>query len=154
MVTFVLGLCPRRFAAINPWPRAITIICDRIWENPPYGIRAQFAQSAFLVAQAEICQSPDFVIYMSNTPSSNCCRLLRRLVVLYEGEISLHFDPPSRYSRRTRSPLLWALIRILYLDTAKFIELLYVCSLPRAHAQGVKQSVCPSVVVGTKITRS
>ena len=28
-------------------------------------------------------------------------------------------------------------------------------SLPRAHAQGVKQSVCPSVVVvGTKIARS
>ena len=27
------------------------IICDRIWENPPYGIRARFAQCAFLVAQ-------------------------------------------------------------------------------------------------------
>ena len=27
-------------------------------------------------------------------------------------------------------------------------------SLPRAHAQGVKQSVCPSVVVGMKIARS
>ena len=26
-------------------------ICDRIWENPPYGIRARFAQCAFLVAQ-------------------------------------------------------------------------------------------------------
>ena len=26
--------------------------------------------------------------------------------------------------------------------------------LPRVHAQGVKQSVCPSVVVGTKIARS
>ena len=38
--------------------------------------------------------------------------------MLYEGEISLHFDPPSRHSRRTRSPLLWALIRILYLNTA------------------------------------
>ena len=25
--------------------------CDRIWENPPYGIRARFAQCAFLVAQ-------------------------------------------------------------------------------------------------------
>ena len=50
-------------------------ICDQIWENPPYGIRARFAQCAFLVAQVEICQSPDFVIYMSNNPSSNCCRL-------------------------------------------------------------------------------
>ena len=103
-------------------------MCDRIWENPPYGIRARFAQCAFLVAQVQICQSPDFVIYMSNNPSSNCCRLLRRLVVLYEGEISLHFDPPSRHSHCTRSPLLWAIIRILYLDTARFINPLYVRS--------------------------
>ena len=105
-----------------------TLKCDRLRENPAYGIRALFAQCAFLVAQSEICQSPDFVIYMSNNPSSNCCRLLRRLVVLYEGEISLHFDPPSRHSHRTRSPLLWAVIRILYLDTARFIDLLYVRS--------------------------
>ena len=102
-------------------------ICDRLRENPAYGIRVLFVQYAFLVAQVEICQSPDFVIYMSNNPP-NCCRLLRRLVVLYKGEISLHFDPPSRHSRRTRSPLLWALIRILYLDTARFIDLLYVRS--------------------------
>ena len=102
--------------------------CDRLRENPAYGIRALFAQCAFLVAQLEISQSPDFVIYMSNNPSSNCCRLLRRLVVLYEGEISLHFDPPSRHSHRTRSPLLWAVIRILYLGTARFIDLLYVRS--------------------------
>ena len=101
------------------------VICDRLWENPAYGIRALFAQCAFLVAQLEICQSPDFVIYMSNNPSSNCCRLLRRLVVLYEGEISLHFDPPSQHSHRTRSPLLWAVIN---LDTARFIDLLYVRS--------------------------
>ena len=103
-------------------------ICDRIWENPPYGIRARFAQYALLVAKVQICQSPDFVIYMSNNPFSNCCRLLRRLVVLYEGEINLHFDPPSRHSHRTRSPLLWAVIRILYLETARFIDLLYVRS--------------------------
>ena len=103
-------------------------ICDRTWENPPYGIRARFAQFAFSVAQVEICQSPDFVMYMSNNPSSSCCHLLRRLVVLYEGEISLHFDPPSRHSHRTRSSLLWVVIRIFYLDTARFIELLYVHS--------------------------
>ena len=36
------------------------IICDRIWENPPYGIQARFAQCVFLVAQVEICQSSDF----------------------------------------------------------------------------------------------
>ena len=105
----------------------VSIKCDRIWENPPYGIRARFAQYAFLVAKVEICQSPDFVIYMSNNPS-NCCCLLRRLVMLYEGEINLHFDSPSRHSRRTRSLLLWAVITIFYLDTARFIDLLYVCS--------------------------
>ena len=49
----------------------IFTICDWIWENPPYGIRTRFAQCVFLVAQVEICQSPDFVIYMSNNPS-NC----------------------------------------------------------------------------------
>ena len=101
--------------------------CDRLQGNPAYGIRALFAQCAFLVAQVEICRSPGFVIYMSNNPS-NCCRRLRRLVDLYNGEISLHFDPPSRPSCRTRSPLLWTLIRILYLDTARFIKLLYVRS--------------------------
>ena len=75
----------------------VSYICDRIWENPPYGICVRFAQCLFLVAQVEICQSPDFVIYMSNNPSFNCCRLLQRLViVLYEGEISLPFDPSSR----------------------------------------------------------
>ena len=104
-------------------------ICDRIWENPPYGICARFAQCAFLVPKVEICQSPDFVIiYMSNNLSSNCCRCLQRLVVLYEGEISLHFDLPSSHNRCTRNPLLWALIRILYLDTARFIKLLYIRS--------------------------
>ena len=87
-------------------------ICDRIWENPPYAIRARFAQCAFLVAQVQICQSPDFVISMSNNPSSNCSRRLRRLVVSYKGEISLHFDPPSLYSCRVRSPLLREIIRI------------------------------------------
>jgi hypothetical protein len=39
-------------------------ICDWIWENPPYGIRVRFVQSVFLVAQVEICQSPDFVIHV------------------------------------------------------------------------------------------
>ena len=102
--------------------RVMLDICEWIWENPPYGIRARFAQCAFLVAQVQISQSPDFVIYIYN-PSSNCYRLLRRLVVLYEGEISLQFDPPSRHSHRTRSPLLWAVIRILYLDTARFNRL-------------------------------
>ena len=62
--------------------------------------------------QVEIHQSPDSVIYMSNNPSSNCCCHLRRLVVLYKGEISLHFDLPSQHSCCTQSPLLWGLIII------------------------------------------
>ena len=87
-------------------------IYDQIWENPPYGINAQSAQCAFLVPQAKNCQSPDFVISMSNNPSSNCCCRLWRLVVSYKGKISLHFDLPSLYSCLARSPLLRALIRI------------------------------------------
>ena len=57
------------------------INCDQIWENPPYGICMRFVQCEFLVvAQIEICQSSDFIIYMSSKP--NCCCLLQRLVVL------------------------------------------------------------------------
>ena len=115
----------------------INKICDSIWENPPYGISARFAQCAFLVAQVKICHKVQILSYtcrttlltvaMSNSP--NCCRLLRMLVVvLYKGEISLHFDAPTRHSRRTWSPLLWAVIRILYLETARYIDLLYVRS--------------------------
>ena len=96
--------------------------CDRIWENP-YGIHAWFMMCAFLVARVEICQSPDFVIHMSNNPSSNCCRRLWRLVVLYKGEISLHFDPPSWHSCRTRSPLLWVLIRIPASGLSRYSEI-------------------------------
>ena len=65
-------------------------ICDRIWENPPYGINAQFAQCAFLVPLVRNCQSSDFVIYMSKNLSSSCYRRLRRLGVTYQGEISLY----------------------------------------------------------------
>ena len=119
------GLQGYRFLIANGY---LFLVRCGLWENRPYGIRARFTQCAFLVAQVEICQSPDFVIYMSNNPSTNCCRHLRRLVVLYEGEISLHFDLPSRHSRCTWSPLLWALVTILYLDTARFIKLLYVRS--------------------------
>ena len=65
---------------------------------------------------------------MPKNLSTNLCRRLRRLTVSYKGEVSLHFNLPSLYSYRTRSLLLWALVRLLYLDTARFIELLYVCS--------------------------
>ena len=59
-------------------------------------------QCVFLIK----CQSPNFVIYMLNL-STICCRHLQRVNVSYQGDISL----PSLYNCRTRSPLLWALIR-------------------------------------------
>jgi hypothetical protein len=51
-------------------------ICDRIWENPPYGIRARFAQSVFLVAQVENCPSTPFII---------CISLILTVPVIYGG---------------------------------------------------------------------
>ena len=110
---------------------SVELVIMHLWENLAYGIRTLFVLCAFLVvvvAQVEICRSPGFVIYMSNNPSFNCCHRLRRPVDLYQGKISLHFGPPSQPSCHTRSSLLWALIRILYLHTSRFIELLYVRS--------------------------
>ena len=98
--------------------------CDRIWENPAYRENAQAAQCALLVPQVKICQIRVFVIFISKNLSTNLCHNLRRVNVSYQGEISLHFDLPSLYGSCTRSPLLWALIRILYLDTARFMKLL------------------------------
>ena len=63
-------------------------ICDRLRENPAYGINAQVAQCAFLVPRVKNCQTSDFVISMSNNPSTNCYRWLRRLNVSFNGEIS------------------------------------------------------------------
>ena len=40
-------------------------ICDRLHENPPYGINAQFTQCAFLVPKVETYQISFFVIFMS-----------------------------------------------------------------------------------------
>ena len=101
-------------------------------KSPAYGICALFAQCAFLVAQLEICRSPGFVIYMSSNPSSNCCRLLRRLVVLYEGEISLHFDPPMSVSDKTRHMGSTRYLRNVHFSTSsqknvKVDFLLYSC---------------------------
>ena len=66
--------------------------------------------------------------FLSKNPSTNCCHHLRRVNVCYQGEISLYFDLPSQYSCHTWSPLLSAVIRILYLGIARFIEVLYICS--------------------------
>ena len=44
-----------------------TEICDRIWENPPYGIRTMRVFSS----SGRNPSCPDFVIYMSNNPSTN-----------------------------------------------------------------------------------
>ena len=89
---------------------------------------AQAVQCVLLVSQVKKCLSRVFVIFISKNLSTNLCHHLRMVNVSYQGEISLHFDLPSLYGSRTRSPLLWVLIRILYLDTARFIKLLYVCS--------------------------
>ena len=89
--------------------------------------RASSAMRAFSIS-GQKCLSRVFVIFISENLSTNLCQHLRRLNVSYNGEISLHFDLPSLYSSCTQSPLLWALIRILYLDTARFIKLLYVRS--------------------------
>ena len=60
-------------------------ICDRIWENPLYGIRVIRAMRVFsLVAQVEIYQSPDFLSYTSRItllllpPSTEASRAIRR----------------------------------------------------------------------------
>ena len=47
----------------------------------------------------------------------------------YKGEIRLHFDPPSLYSRHIQRPLLKEVdfAHAGYLATARFVDLLYVC---------------------------
>ena len=69
-------------------------ICDQIWQNSPYGIRARFAQCAFLVAQVKNCLSSDFVISMSKNLSSNRYCRLQRLVLSYKDKISLYSQAP------------------------------------------------------------
>ena len=66
---------------------------------------------------------------MPKNISTNFCRRLQRLIVSYKSEISLHFDLLSLYGCRTLSLLLWALTRVLYLDTARFNDLPTVRSL-------------------------
>ena len=88
-----------------------SLVCDQICKNPACRENAQVAQCALLVPQVKNCQNPVFVIFTSNL-STNLWRRLWRVNVSYQGEISLHFDLPSLYSCRTRSPLLRALIRI------------------------------------------
>ena len=94
-------------------------ICDRIRENPPHAIRAQFVQCTFLLTQVQTCpihvKQPFF------------CYCLRRLVMSYKGKINLHFDPPSLYSCHVRSPLLREIIRIC--TRYSWIRSTTVCSL-------------------------
>ena len=62
--------------------------------------------------------------------AKNCIEMYGNSMMLLLDAIMLKANTapnsPSRHSHRTRSPLLWAVIRILYLDTARFIDLLYV----------------------------
>ena len=51
-----------------------------------------FVQCAFLVAQVEICQTPDFVIHMSNNPS-NCWHHLRSNTKAKQTFILTHLVP-------------------------------------------------------------
>ena len=66
--------------------------CCWIWENPPYRDQHVFCILRVVVPQVKLCQSPDFVISMSNHRSSNCYHRLRRLVVSCKGKLSLLFD--------------------------------------------------------------
>ena len=50
LLTMELALAVLTLALLSQETTMVSI-CDRIWENPPYGIRARFAQCAFLVAQ-------------------------------------------------------------------------------------------------------
>ena len=75
-----------------------------------YGTNVQFTQCVFLVPQVRNCRSPDYVIHVKEP--FFCYRRLRRLVVKYTGEMSLHFDRPSLYSCCAQSLLLRVLIGI------------------------------------------
>ena len=102
-----------------------SITCDKIWENPPYGIRAQ---CAFLVALVKNRQSSDLSISMSKNLSSNYYRRLRSLVVSYQGEISLYSQAP-RSTWSMQLPFTESVAKgNNYLDTARFIEILNVDS--------------------------
>ena len=77
-------------------PRMIKVVMnnkyDWVWENPPYGIRTQFAQCAFLVPQVNrICMS-----------KNNSYRRLQRLSVTYQGEISLSIQAPREITVKRR----------------------------------------------------
>ena len=80
------------------------LMCDGIWENPPYGICVRFEPCVFL--KSRFC-------YIHVKQTSNCSRHLRRLILGYKSEISLHFNSSSLYSCCTWSLLLRVLIRIL-----------------------------------------
>ena len=67
--------------------------------------------------------NPDFVVSMLKNPF-NYYRHLRRLVVSYKGEISLHFDLPSLYSCCVQSPLLRMLIGISAAKNSDFVRIL------------------------------
>ena len=115
-----------QFTEKNPIRRVFPNLVTCLRKPGIYLSNAHMAQCTFLVSTVKY-QSPVFVIFMSKNPFNSCHRL-QRVNVSYQGEISLHLDLPTQYGRRTRSPLLWALIRILNLDTDRFIELLYVHS--------------------------
>ena len=88
-----------------------------------------------LVPQVENCQSPVFVMFMSNNLSTNICCRLRRENIGFEGEIRRHFELPCH----KRSPLLRMLIKIrtqIQLDSSNYKMLTHLLSF-----LGIKKEV-------------
>ena len=101
-----------------------------------------------------------FVIVISKNLSTNLCHRLWKVNVSYQGKTSLHFDLPSLYGCRTRSPLRYLKFPpACYLITDRFIKLLYVCS-PFWHRRTIScrqpystlaQSSCPFRMVSPMV---
>ena len=98
------GVC--LFLLLIPWLYVTRLGKPSVRDPRVICAMRNFSSSGRNLSKSRFCR------YVSNNPSSNCCCCLWRLVVLYKGEISLHFDPSNRHSCCTRSPLLWALIGI------------------------------------------
>ena len=122
----------RNFSELDNVSLCIVVhICDSLRENLAWhmgsacysrNVRFQYLRSKNVKVQflSYSCQRTFLLTLLPSSTEANR-KLQRRNKPSY-------FDPPSRPSCCTRSPLLWALIRILYLATSRFIKLLYVRS--------------------------
>ena len=64
--------------------------------------------------------------------------------MLYEGKISLHFDPPSRHSRSTQSPLLWTVIRQSRVSAFRFSYFVHAPHLWNDLSHEIVNSLSPA----------